>query len=625
MLCPMSEKAAGAKREQGRAWQRNATRAKIISVARRMVERDGVELTSLNRVAEDAGFAPVTVYAYFPSINDLFVSILADDLAVMARSMRESFPFAQNPAAETVPAAEDEPAAETAELKSQPRGADVVSIAPVAAEHAPVAEMRKDRTSLGQRIRAALRKDQDEKAPPAQTPESAEAPRVDAWLERRLRVFERTLADLEARVAETERTSQRAAGLAQDGLSTLNRHFEDLRKRDGEKNDAHTQHIEDLEKRQRENFAELRTALKDTVGRLDALEARVLGDARPAVYLPPDDPASAPPQAAEPQPETASAETDRPDTRQEPRPAAAEAGESFLSAARRAARAAATLSQIEEKGTRRFGFGAIAGRTRMLLIAGAVLLAMSAGAAAVLHNLPAHPARLEFAAISPAQAAIGSGTTRIHLSPAGARARIAVLASQGMVKAQLLMGLDSLNGEGTAKDDAIAAQWLARAAKSGDPIAEYWLGLLYETGRGVARDPASAVHLYEASATQGNRKAMHALAMAYATGQGAPKDFAAAARWFSQAADLGLVNSQFNLAVLYERGEGVPQSLLNAYKWYAIAAAQGDSESQARVDALATQLSADDLAAARQAVADFKPRTPDARANLAPRADMLPG
>ncbi|GEM_PF-738374 len=624
----MSEKAAGAKREQGRAWQRNATRAKIISVARRMVERDGLELTSLNRVAEDAGFAPVTVYAYFPSINDLFVSILADDLAAMARSMRESFPFSQGPK-DAAPAGECEPAPAgrvDAGMQDVGQNAEIVPISSAVQEPASAADARKDRASLSQRIRAALRKDPNEKSEPAgMQREAEEAPRVDAWLERRLRVFERSLADLEARLAETERTSQRAAGLAQDGLSTLNRHFEDLRKHDGEKNDTHAQRTDELERRQREMFAELRTALKDTTGRLEALEARLLGDARPAVYLPPDEPAHDMPQAAELQADSAAAELEPSDERREPQPAASESGESFLSAARRAAKAAATLSEIEEKGRKRFDFGAITGRTRMLLMLGAALLAMSAGAAAVLHNLPARPSQLTLAAITPAHAGIGSGTTRIHLSAAGAHARVAVLASQGLVKAQLLMGLDSLNGEGTAKDDATAAQWLARAAKSGDPIAEYWLGLLYETGRGVARDPASAVRLYEASATQGNRKAMHALAMAYATGEGVPKDFAAAARWFSQAADLGLVNSQFNLAVLYERGEGVPQSLLNAYKWYAIAAAQGDSESQSRVDALATQLSADDLAAAKQAVADFRPRTPDARANVAPRANMLPG
>ncbi len=123
---------------------------------------------------------------------------------------------------------------------------------------------------------------------------------------------------------------------------------------------------------------------------------------------------------------------------------------------------------------------------------------------------------------------------------------------------------------------------------------------------------------------QGNRKAMHNLAVAYAEGVGTKKDVAEAARWFSKAASLGLTDSQFNLAVLYERGQGVPQSLLDAYKWYAIAAVGGDTESKARIEALATQLSADDRAAAQHAADTFKAASVDPRANATPQQSDLP-
>ncbi len=79
----------------------------------------------------------------------------------------------------------------------------------------------------------------------------------------------------------------------------------------------------------------------------------------------------------------------------------------------------------------------------------------------------------------------------------------------------------------------------------------------------------------------------------------------------------GYVDSQFNLAVLYERGEGVPQSLLDAYKWYAVAGRQGDAESKERIEALRTQLSADDLAAAQHAAEAFKAAPYDLAANTA--------
>jgi localization factor PodJL len=96
-------------------------------------------------------------------------------------------------------------------------------------------------------------------------------------------------------------------------------------------------------------------------------------------------------------------------------------------------------------------------------------------------------------------------------------------------------------------------------------------------------------------------------------------------RWFSRAAQLGYVDSQFNLAVLYERGDGVPQSLLDAYKWYAIAAAAGDAESKARTEALATQLSADDRAAAQHAASAFHAQALDVKANVAPLMSDITG
>ncbi len=196
--------------------------------------------------------------------------------------------------------------------------------------------------------------------------------------------------------------------------------------------------------------------------------------------------------------------------------------------------------------------------------------------------------------------------------------RLTTLANGGNAKAQLLVGLKYLDGDGVAVDEAIAAKWLQRAADQGEPIAQYRLGTLFERGHGVATDPAKAVRLYEAAARQGNRKAMHNLAVAYAEGTGTAKNFTEAARWFGKAANLGLADSQFNLAVLYERGLGVPQSLTEAYKWYAIAATQGDNESKARVVALTTQLSASDHDGAQKAADTFRPEPLNRAANVPP-------
>ena len=197
--------------------------------------------------------------------------------------------------------------------------------------------------------------------------------------------------------------------------------------------------------------------------------------------------------------------------------------------------------------------------------------------------------------------------------------KLTALANSGNAKAELIVGLKYLDGDGVAVSEADAAKWLERAALAGQPVAQYRLGTLYERGRGVAADPVKSVHWYTLAAQAGNRKAMHNLAVAYASGTGVTKNLAEAARWFSKAATLGLSDSQFNLAVLYERGLGVPQSLLDAYKWYAIAAAAGDTESKARIDALATQLSADDRAAAQRSVSAFHAQPLDPKANVPPQ------
>ena len=115
------------------------------------------------------------------------------------------------------------------------------------------------------------------------------------------------------------------------------------------------------------------------------------------------------------------------------------------------------------------------------------------------------------------------------------------LANAGNAKAQTIIGLKYLNGEGRAVNEAEAAKWLERAAQAGEPVAQYRLGTLYEHGSGVPADAAKATHWYLASAMQGNRKAMHNIAVDYAEGTGIKKDPTEAARWFSKAASLGLV------------------------------------------------------------------------------------
>ncbi len=291
---------------------------------------------------------------------------------------------------------------------------------------------------------------------------------------------------------------------------------------------------------------------------------------------------------------------------------------SFISQARQAAQMAAQNREVSVgKVVQKTRFSVVAAVTVVVLsIAGARLwlarTSMPAPRASTTGN--AHILNHARHAIStPSQSASAVASSRANADPLLARA------SAGDVRAQLLLGVHAFDAPPSPQGDKDAFTWLSRAAKQGNPVAQCYLAMLYRKGRGVAADARQAFNLYSASASAGNRLAMNNLAVAYAQGVGVNKDVRQAALWFSEAADRGLIEAQFDLAVLYERGLGVPQSLSDAYRWYTIAARAGDSESKARAEAIATELSPAERDAADQDAAQFKPLGVTQKANALPR------
>ncbi|HSM97254.1 MAG TPA: hypothetical protein VLT91_14520 [Rhizomicrobium sp.] len=360
----------------------------------------------------------------------------------------------------------------------------------------------------------------------------------------------------------------------------------------------------------------------------------------------------------------------------------APSGESFMAAARRSARAANAEVAAPDSGGFSWGLrrdkdtndeDAPKSRTRYVLIAGIAIFAVLAVAVGsylsrmgsapneirkpanlnqLLAHKPAAPPAVtytpplgedETVATPPPAPPAAQQSNPVTVAPAPVKPvpnaakpaeaakspaqKLSALANGGNVKAQAALGFSYLDGtNGLNVNEAEGARWLERAANGGDAMAAYRLGTLYERGHGVPTNAAKADQLYGIAAKQGNRKAMHNIAVAFAEGSGVPKNMQQAAEWFTKASELGLKDSQFNLAVLYERGMGVKQSLTEAYKWYAIAAAQGDAESKARVDALATQLTPADKAAAQTAAQNFHAKPMDPAANAAPAAaDIIGG
>lgn len=441
-----------------------------------------------------------------------------------------------------------------------------------------------------------------------QTVARLEARPVDSWLERRLRVFERTLADIEARMEKSERDSMTA-------LSTVSEGFKALDARLDETLDESARRAADSEQRQRAAAADIRQYVKDLSGRLGAVEAgltRALGGAADHLSrrepMPELGPEPAPQAELVPEPDLSSSAPMR------------ERSASYLSAARNAARAAAanpdvqsrrgplSYLPIEPEAARRI----IRSRRTMQIAAGVLILIVVLIAANMM---------LRSRATEPAPRPQAS-TAKIVESP---DARVAELAKAGDPRAELVAALKLLNGDGIATDVPSAAHWLRKSAEQNQPMAQYWLGTLYERGRGVPLNRATAMKWYELAARAGNAKAMYRLGVGEAEGWNGEPDYTAAAKWFSGAADLGIIDAQYNLAVLYERGDGVVQNKAAAFKWYAIAAAQGDAQSKSRIDALAAELPTEAVATAQAEAAAFTPKQPAPEANVEPTVSDVAG
>ena len=90
-----------AKTEIARVWQQRSTRAAILDAARRLAQREEASALTLARVADEANFSPNTVYAYFVNKNELMIAIVAEDLAALARQMRDVFPANEDVGADT--------------------------------------------------------------------------------------------------------------------------------------------------------------------------------------------------------------------------------------------------------------------------------------------------------------------------------------------------------------------------------------------------------------------------------------------------------------------------------------------------------------------------------------------
>ena len=550
---------------------RGGARTAILNAARAVAAREGVENLTLSKVAAEADLPRPVVYGQFVRKEDLLLCVAADSVVRLARKMGGVEP------AEVVA---DEAENESAVILTLPR---------TEAESEVVAHEVAVASSGGRQVRGGDK--HDDGAADAEK----SAPRApDAWLERRLRVFERAMTQMEARQEQVEKTSRAMAVSAENSIKSLEETLTTLIAR-----------IEESDTRQKSTANDIRKALSEANLRIETVAS--------VAHTPTPERETQTSEMLETFVPTPVAEPDV--VRVEPKPMTQDvASHSFLSAARASAIAAAAATTQPEKTPKI----ALRMDARLPYIIGAaIVIVVFIVAAGIAFSQGVRDGKND--ALRNSVLLTAHQAPRVATAPVTELDRLTKQAEAGNATAELAIALRYLDSSAGVHNPQAGMMWMARAAKQGNPVAQYGLGSLYQKGVGTKADVIQAMHWYEAAALQGNRKAMHDLAIAYAEGLGGVKSPSEAVRWFARAANLGYVDSQFNLAVLYERGDGVPQSLLDAFKWYAIAGAQGDAESKLRLDALRTQLSADDLAAAQRAADAFRPLPLDPAANVVPK------
>jgi localization factor PodJL len=334
-------------------------------------------------------------------------------------------------------------------------------------------------------------------APPAaDAPAEKAAPAVDAWLERRLRVFERALGQLEARQEKTERDLIRRIALLEEKLATY------------EKSEI------------------VALPMPPSVATPEPEIARA-----PVAMMP----ASVPlfePEAKE----TVSPEKPLRD---------------FLAHARRAANSAVPVlpHPLKAKGTPRWMAWAAVGCACAMTMT-ALALATVAGASETAGAVSRSQTAQAFGRVI---ALADSGDPRDqtvvafaylrgqhYASDHQAAGRWAMAAAErGDPMAQYLMGAFYQAGDGVAADPAQAFHWFEAAALRGNLKAMHNLAIAYAEGQGIDKNPERAAAWFNRAAEQGYKDSQFDLAVLYERGDGVMQNAGRALKWYLVAARAG--------------------------------------------------------------------------------------
>lgn len=333
-------------------------------------------------------------------------------------------------------------------------------------------------------------KPQLERLPSPGAPAAAESVSVDAWLERRLRVFERALAELQARHEKTERDLARRIAHLEEQIALYEKRAAAMSEPVAESEKAQTQ-IEPAQLPVPPPDLELAPV------QIGDVLARGRRAAHAASFL----------VAASPKPKGV------------PR-WMAWAAVGCATAMTMTALALANVAGASEPA------GAISHRHAAQAFGRVIALADSGDAhdqtmLALAYLRGQHVATDHGAAGRWALAAAQDGDPRaqylvgalyqagdgVAANPVAAFHWFETAALRGNLKAMHNLAIAYVEGEGTAKDLGRAAAWFNRAADEGYIDSQFDLAVLYERGDGVAQNPLSALKWYLIAAHGGDREA----------------------------------------------------------------------------------------------------------------------
>ena len=163
-------------------------------------------------------------------------------------------------------------------------------------------------------------------------------------------------------------------------------------------------------------------------------------------------------------------------------------------------------------------------------------------------------------------------------------------AEKGNARAQYDLGLMYANGNGVAKNEALALMWFNRAAQNNFSKSS--------TAKKVVRSRVQAPKVVRTKGTsqkfkfakkaakRGNARAQFDLAMMYHKGEGVSKNEQLAFNYFHKAARNNSVEAKFQMGLNFAQGRGVRKQSQLAKYWFKLAAKAGHSTAMAHLASL---------------------------------------